>query len=229
MTILFACKRDDYYKDGGKATADFDGSMLQYLESKPVKFDTIAQLVKLAGLEEEFSKEDFTFFAPDDKVIKEAIGNIRTIGSLNEYLFFRGRDTLKSLNQIDATIWKKYLQRYMFNGVNRLKDYPQIDFNLRSIYPGALYYSFGNTLTNIGVVYNDENGVRYIGYRQLTVTFVPDASRPEENRRLSYVASSDIKPKNGIVHALAPNGDGGFGFNRYEFFSDVYNRGLKNN
>lgn len=225
LLVISACKRDEYYIDGGKANPNFDGDMMQYLETKAVRFDTIAQIVKLAGLEETFHKDDFTFFAPDDGVIKNTIGDVNTDGSLNQLLFEVGRDTVKKLSDINPLIWKKYLQRYMFAGVNRLKDYPQIDFELRSIYPGALYFSYSGNVMNIGVTYDKANGVKYLGPRTLQLSYIPDISKPDDNWFTNYVASSDIKPKNGVVHALGYKG-AVFGFDAYELFTEIYNTGL---
>ena len=233
LLLLNACKRDEYYIDGGRANPDYQGSMLQYLKDKKVPFDTVAQIVKLAGMEDQFSKEDFTFFAFDDDVIKRTIGDIHTndrnknprLLSLNQMLYEAGKDTVKTLDQISPQIWRKYLQRYMFKGVNALKDYPQIDMDLKNIYPGALHYDYNNDVSNIGVVYNSANGIKYIGYRQLVFSYIPDISKPNDNWYISYVASSDIKPTNGMVHSLRYQGSY-LGFSLYEFFNDVYNTGL---
>src|SRR5688500_2473587 len=165
LLALTTCKRDTYYRDGGKAKAEFDGTMVEYLKSNPVLFDTIARIVQLEGMEGNFTDEEFTFFAPDDEVIKRTIGTIYT-GGLNSFLYYAGKDTVKSLSNIDSLIWKKYLQRYMFRGSNRLKDYPQVDFSLITVFPGALFYSYSGTVSNIGVEFGDVNGIKYIGYRQ---------------------------------------------------------------
>ncbi|WP_051691925.1 hypothetical protein [Pedobacter borealis] len=234
LLILNACKRDEYYRDGGLADPNFKGNMLQYLQAKKVPFDTLAKIVKLAGLESTFSNDDFTFFAIDDDVIRRTIGDIHTYDdnkgdsryhSLNELLFHANKDTVKTLDQISPIIWRKYLQRYMFKGVNRLKDYQQIDFDVKSVYPGGLYYSLAGNISNIGAVFNTANNIKYIGYRQLVLTYIPDASKPNDNWFSNQVASSDIKPTNGVVHTLAYNGSF-FGFQRYDFFNDVYYTGL---
>src|SRR5690606_20336287 len=70
---LWSCAKDDYYTDGGRAQAEFDGSIMDYLDSKPREFDTIAQIVRLAGLEDKFKNEEFTLFAPRDEDIKSII------------------------------------------------------------------------------------------------------------------------------------------------------------
>lgn len=225
LLVLAGCKRDEYYKDGGKAQADYPADMLQYLQDKAVPFDTIAQIVKLAGMEETFRKSDFTFFAPDDDVIKRTIGSNKIRGSLNKFLFDAGRDTVKKLSDIDSAIWRKYLQRYMFKGVNRLKDYPQIDINLQNQYPGALYYSYSGDVVNIGVIYGDANNIKYIGPRTLVISYIYDINNAQNAVFRNNVSSSDIKPKNGVVHTLQYN-EAYFGFNRDDFYQEIYFAGL---
>jgi uncharacterized surface protein with fasciclin (FAS1) repeats len=203
-----SCSKDNYYKDGGLAKAQYNGTILQYLQSNP-KFDTIAQIVKLAGMEDIFSKETITFFAPTDEVIRRTIGivngNIPLLqDGLNQKLFDAKKDTIKTLNDIPQSIWRKYLMRYVFKNKFLLKDYPQLDFDLRPLYPGGYYYGYNNDLANIGVVFNTVNTVKYAGYRQLTITQIVDQSNPQNYYSgAAPVASSDIQPTNGVVHVLA--------------------------
>ncbi|GAA4105347.1 fasciclin domain-containing protein [Mucilaginibacter panaciglaebae] len=209
IVTVSSCSKDKYYKDGGLANPNFNGTMLQYLQSKP-QFDTIAQIVKLAGMEDVFSKENITFFAPTDEVIRRTIGLVNSTDQylafgLNEMLFTLHKDTIKQLSDIPGPIWKKYLMRYMFKGSYYLKDYPQLDFNLRPLYPGGYYYGYnGSDLSNIGVVFYTANTVKYSGYRQLCITSVTDPSNPSYfYGGAAAVASSDIHPTNGVVHTLA--------------------------
>jgi hypothetical protein len=206
MITVSSCKKDDYYRDGGLAKAEFNGTILQYLQSNP-KFDTIAQIVKLAGLEDVFSKEQITFFAPTDEVIRRCIGQVFTKNpdinnGINKRLYDLNKDTLKTLADVRPEVWKKYLLRYVFKGKFLLKDYPQLDFDLRPLYPGGYYYTYTGDLANIGVVYNSANNVKYTGYRQLTISSLPDPSNPNQFYSAA-VASSDIQPTNGAVHVLA--------------------------
>ncbi len=204
-SIVFnSCSKDDYYTDGGLAQAKFDGSILDYLDSKPVLFDTIAQIIRLAGLEETFHNEEFTFFAPADPDIKDLIGSLEK-GGLNQELFRNNLDTIKTLADVDSVIWRNHLLKYMFRGKNLLKDYPQIDFSLRNTFPGQNYISYAGRITNIGVEYKDvsQNGstLKYMGYRQLHLNYLPDESNPD-NLWIVPVSTSDIQPTNGVIHVL---------------------------
>ena len=218
IVIISGCQKDEYYVDGGLANPLFDGSLIEYLESKPVEFDSLVQVIRIAGLEETFQNEEFTFFAPHDGSIKSLIGALDR-GGLNRRLYNEGKDTVMTLSDIDPIIWRKYLERHMFRGKNRLMDYPQIDFNQQTIYPGQTYYSFNNSVSNIGVVYHDAGGIRYMGYRQLHISFIPDVSNPNSSWRTVRVASSDIEPKNGILHVLHVSGE--LGFDRGEMENEI--------
>lgn len=200
ITMVFiSCNKDDYYIDGGKSNPVFEGNIFEYLKSKPVQFDTITQIIKLAGMEELFKSKEITFFAPTDAVIKNTIGSVNN-GGLNLRLFLALKDTIMTLSDIDSSIWRKYLSRYIFNGANRVKDYPQLDYNNLVAYPGQFYYSMdGISVFNIGVVYNAVNGVQYEGYRQLTISYVPNPSQPQRNTWIrASVSSSDIQPSNEV-------------------------------
>lgn len=203
-----SCSKDKYYQDGGLANPQFNGTVLQYLQSNP-KFDTIVQVIKIAGMEDVFSKENITFFAPTDEVVRRTIGQVNSPigllnGRLNAQLFRLNKDTIKTLTDISPAIWKKYLMRYIIKGKYLLKDFPQLDFDLRPLYPGGYYYGYNNDLLNVGVVFNSANTVRYAGYRQLCIAIIPDQSNPSNQYFMSApVATSDVQPTNGAVHVLA--------------------------
>lgn len=225
MTLaFFSCSRDDYYTDGGRAEAIFDGSIMDYLDAKPREFDTIAQIIRLAGMEDRFRNDEFTFFAPHDADIKDLIGTYTT-GGLNRELYNMMLDTIVTLEDVSPDIWAFYLQRHMFRGKNLLADYPQIDLDLKSVYGGQNYYSLGDAVCNIGVEYQDAvssdgtSRLRYLGYRQLGIGYIPDLSRPTNYGRID-VASSDIQPHNGVVHVLDYR-DGEFGFSNSQVSADI--------
>ncbi|SDG71971.1 hypothetical protein [Chitinophaga filiformis] len=211
---LCACNKDKYYQDSGTHDPAFKGTTLGYLDAVPFYFDSVATIVRLAGMEEVFSRDTLTFFAPTDRSV------LRLVHSLNYELYRLGYDTVKVLSDVPQEIWFKYLQRYMFHGRNELKDYPQIDYNLLNTYPGQGYLSWNGTPMNIGVVYHDDNGVKYVGYRQLSIACIPDPARPRENWIIDYIASCNITTYNGVVHTLTDD-HYYFGFQADLFIADM--------
>lgn len=218
MAFLFSmasCKKDDYYKDSGLTKPTFDGTTMDYLDSLPFYFDSVATVVRLAGMEDVFQQDTLTFFAPTDLQIQ------RLFSITNLVLYASGYDTIRTLNDVPAQIWRKYLTRYMFHGRNQLKDYPQIDYDLLITYPGQGYLSWDGAPMNIGVVYHDENKVKYVGYRQLTIAYIPDLAHPTENWTYNEVGSSNIFTYNGVVHVINENLGPIFGFDPDQFIEDM--------
>lgn len=202
LLVFTACNKDKYFYDTGVHKAEYDGSILSYLKSKPVYFDSLVRVINLAGMNDIYEKENLTFFAPPSALVHKSVMR------LNQYLKFNGRDTVSQLDQIKPAVWRQMLALYTFKGANRLKDYQQIDTTSILAFPGQGYIGYGNLnenlnrTMNIGVVFNDAAGVKYAGYRQVVLSYITDLSQPTRYLNYAQVASSDIAPNNGIIHAL---------------------------
>lgn len=217
LTAFAACSKDSYL-DGGVHSPIYDGTILEFLESRPELFDTLVKIVELAEYDELLGnpQNNLTFFAATNQSIEKAVAQV------NDQLFARGQDTVLDVSQISADVWGKYLSRYVFRDKYLLKDYPQIDTADILTYPGQGYLSIGGEPLNIGTFYNDvksknsagiEQIIKYAGYRQIIV----DYSNP--------VATSDLQPSNGVVHVLQFEKHT-FGFSSFEFALDAINEGI---
>jgi hypothetical protein len=239
FTVITSCKRDEYFLDTGTHNPNFDGTVLAYLKSKPAYFDTLTRVINIAGMNNVFEKEQITFFAPTSSTI------YKSIKALNADLRRNGKDTVSKLEQIKPDTWKEALSMYIFKGINRLKDYRQLDTIAFAAFPGQGYASYAGRTMNIGVIFNDavternadgspKTFVKYAGYRQLYLSFIPDFSNPTLNLVNIPVSSSDIAPTNGIVHVLAQSVFVGntlmskhnFGFNTRTFIDKVIADGI---
>lgn len=194
--FLAGCKKDSYYYDTGVHQAKYDGTILDYLKAKPFIFDSLVMAIKVAGMEDVFQKENVTFFAPPSSCIHKAIVN------LNAALRNNGKDTVSQLGQVQPQVWKDMLSEYVFKDTYLLKDIPQVDTLALTAFPGQGYVSYGGRTMNIGVFYNSANGVKYVGYRQLILSYIPDFSNPTVGLLNVPIATSDIQPTNGVIHAL---------------------------
>lgn len=219
MLAFVACQKTDYYKDSGIHDPNFKGTVMQYLESKPEYFDTLVQVIKLASMEDVFSKDEITFFAPSDSCFAQSLK------VLNQSLLMNGRDTIKELGQINPQVWKNELSMYIFRGKKLLNDYPQLDLNKIAVFPGQSYESYAGRAMNIGVVYNNAGGVEYSGYRQLVISFIPSLAAPRDGWVNAFVASSNIQPTNGVVHVLRFQ-DHYFGFDPSDFAQNAIDQGI---
>ncbi|WP_175632375.1 fasciclin domain-containing protein [Pedobacter ghigonis] len=232
LLLATACNKE-YYVDSGVLTPTYNGTILQYLKSKPAMFDTTVRVIALAGMNDVLDKENLTFFAPTSSSI------YKSVRALNAYLIQNGRDTVRELSQIKREVWRKTLSQYIFKGTNRLKDYPQLDTLAYTAFPGQSFSSYENgRIMNIGVIFNDavsgSTSIKYAGYRQLFLSYIKDFTKPQQSLVNIPVATSDIAPSNGIIHVLRQATLSGstlvnkhnFGFVNNIFINDVLASGI---
>ena len=217
IIALSSCKKD-YYIDGGLHNPKYDGTILEFLKSRPELFDTLIKVVDLANYTTLLNdpNANITFFAATNQSIN------KSVIALNRQLFLRGQDTVLDVSQISPDVWHKFLSNYIYPEKFLLKDYPQIDTNDMLAYPGQGYLSISGVANNIGTFYNDvktknsagvEQIVKYAGYRQILINY----SNP--------VATSDLQPNNGVIHVLQ-YARHTFGFNSFDFTNDAINKGI---
>lgn len=232
MAVIFvsSCNKKDYL-DSGIHDPIYNGTTMQFLESRPELFDSLIRIIKIADLEQVINKPEMTFFAPANVTIN------KSIYQLNRQLYLLGQDTVKDLSQVDPKVWKKFLSRYILDGKYLLKDFPQLDTLNLDIYPGQGYTSYAEEPVNIGVLYNDvvsknsagvEQVIKYAGYRQLYISYVYNFSNESTATNFinAPVATSDLQTSTGVLHVLNFSKHN-FGFNAYEFSSTAYSTGIK--
>lgn len=226
-SLITACNKKDYYKDSGVLKGNFNGTVMQYLNSKPEYFDSLVQIISLAGMENELNANNITFFAPTDSSIR---ASIRFANIERDFL---GMPRISKLSEIKPAIWRKHLSKYLFNFKRSLNDFSQIDFSNINTYSGQIYQSVNGTSMNIGVIYNDvsvpsprdpniSNVIKYAGYRQLTISYLTSPFTPRETGtwRVGQVSSVNVEPNNGFVHILRTSTHI-FGFDVNQFSDDV--------
>lgn len=213
--LMNYCTDDSYLIDGGTSNPNFDGTIMEFLQSRSPEndpdndyFSDLIRIIRLADMEDVIEKENITLFAPTNWSIRNSMN------FLNRMWYQSGQDSVKNLAQIKPAVWKEFLSMYIIEDRYRLKDIPQIDTTAIAAYPGQTYISYGGTPMNAGVVYGDANGVKYVGPRQIIYSYIYDITISD--MRNAYVATSDIQPTNGVVHVIRFI-DHDFGFDKYNF------------
>ena len=133
----------DYLKDGGISNPYYDGTVMQFLESRPDLFADLVYVIKNTQWESVLSdpNEDITFFAPTDFSIE------RSVDLLNEYLYeYRGMDKITDLSQVKNEVWEDMISMYVIKGKYRLNDIAQIDTTALSTYPGQTNQTYEKKL-----------------------------------------------------------------------------------
>ncbi|NIG54180.1 hypothetical protein [Chitinophaga sp. Cy-1792] len=212
VLLLFSACKKDYYQDSGLAKGKFDGTVLQYLKARPDYFKNLVKTIEMAQMEDILSKEEITFFAPGDASIDS------TIRYTNLMLYATGLDTIKSIADVPPQVWREMLGRYIFRGKIMLNDVPQVDWSLFSTYHGEYMKSYDDVIMHLGVVYHDEGSAKYVGYRQLFISYAPSPELSSGPSFIAPVASVNIEPTNGVVHAIQTKTHL-FGFSLFEFYN----------
>lgn len=218
------CTDDSYLIDGGTSDPNFDGTIMEFLQSRSPEndpkndyFSDLIKIIKLAGMEDVVEKDNITLFAPTNWSIR------KSMDFLNRVVYQSGEDSVKYLEQVNPEVWKEYLSMYIIEEKYRLRDIPQIDTTAIAAYPGQTYVSYGGVPMNAGVVYGDANGVKYVGPRQILYSYIYDIT--VSDMRNAYVATSDIQPRNGVVHVIRLT-DHDFGFDKYSFTIRAMQEGI---
>ncbi|CAL1519703.1 fasciclin domain-containing protein [Chitinophaga sp. MM2321] len=217
--LLFSACKKDYYVDGGLAEPHYNGTIYDYLANNPYLFDTVAYVIERAGLKETLQHDSVTFFAPTDQSIKEAMDD------LNFYRYITVEDSVH-LADIDSTIWRKFLSRYIIRGKYPAKRFARIDPVNVYAYPGINYVMDDGYILNIGLIYQNYNNVEAVGARIILLTDITYDPATFTNNPAVTVATSDILPVNGVLHVL--NLSHTLGFRPNEFLTiaeqDLQNR-----
>lgn len=227
--IISSCQKN-YFEDSGVHAPLYEGTVLDYIKMRKDVFDSLYKIIELADLKAALDQDGVTFFAPGDASIRKAIF------SLNQNLYYLGRDTVKTLDQVDPQVWREYLSLYIYNDTYLLKDIPQMDTLNMNIYPGQGFLSFGGANMNIGVNYNDvisevrENEfqiVKYAGYRQLYLSYIRNVGNIGAFGSMvnAPVATSDLRTRNGVIHALEYRRHS-FGFITNNFVNSAITKGI---
>jgi hypothetical protein len=222
-SIQTSCTDDSYLVDGGKSNPVFDGTVWDFICSRPDYFAELKSAIEIAGMESVFRDDEITFFAPPDPSLTSSLNYI----SLYRYSY-QGKDSLRSLAQIKPEIWREFIGMYIIKGKYLLKDIPQIDTTMVSAYGGQAYVSYNGRPMNMGVVYYDvisgSTRIKYAGYRQLIYSYIYDFT--DRDMQNAYVATSDIQTSNGVVHVIRFSGHI-FGFDQRLFAQKAIAAGIE--
>src|SRR5690606_18567533 len=101
VLFLSSCQDDSYMSDGGKANPEFNGTVLDFLQSRADLFTELVDVIEYADMEEVFEKEQITFFAPTDFSIDKSMER------LNYYWYnLQGQDSVTNIKQVKPEVWK---------------------------------------------------------------------------------------------------------------------------
>lgn len=181
---------DEYFADGGVPGEDvgvLGVSTMDYLESHPEKFDTLATLIKLCGLEGEVNKQGNTFLAPQDYSIHNYFQLVFSDGSAWPALSEIPEEQMEEI----TGILKNYIipgQEIVSSGLTTAYSYSVTHGGRKARFNLVKEDYIGNV--NMGAAY---------------VVFSLDVSREGSSSELYQavpVVTSGLRSLNGVVHVL---------------------------
>lgn len=190
VTLFLAGCSDDYFADGGvppESAGVFEGSTMEYLDSQPETFDTLATLIRLCGLENAVNGEGNTFLAPKDY-------------SIHNYfkLKFAELDawpaTLSAIDAEDLEEIGQNIRSYI------IPDREIVRSGLQTSYSYVPTYSGKKARFNL--VREDYLGNPNKGAQAIVFSLNMAAEGQKELYQSVRVVASDLQSSNGIVQVL---------------------------
>lgn len=189
---LSSCGTKYHYNDTGTASAYFDGDMYQYLKSSSYNWDSVRLMVERGGLREVFMHDQITFMGLTNHSIRKWL--IKGGTGYDQYGYARISDIPEGLCRaivlslvVDTKMMRDEIERV------------QHDEKGARIGGGRKVIArYGNTLW-LWTKQDPYMGVGGLGPVTLSMTTLRDDGKEINTNQ---VASGDIQPTNGVVHAL---------------------------
>ncbi|GGC23849.1 hypothetical protein GCM10011386_14780 [Parapedobacter defluvii] len=181
---------DDYFADGGVSPENagvFEGSTLEYLESHPETFDTLATLIRLCGLENAINQEGNTFLAPKDYSIHNYFK--LKFAELDAWPASLSDIGAEDLTEIGQTI-KNYI----------IPDRKIIRSDLQTSYSYIPTYGGGKARFNL--VREDYLGNVNMGAQAIVFSLNVAEEGQKEQYQSVRVVVSDLQSANGVIQVL---------------------------
>lgn len=196
MLVFVACDTRQTVIDTGVSSPYFDGTMMEYLRSDKYNWELTVEMIEHAGLTDLFegtvdTLPEITFFAPPSYSILRFLWKSQEKGEAESYY--------EKVEDIPVKLCREFILKHVVKG-KHLKE--SIGFRNMSYYINEEEQDGGTNFTCL-------NGNRVIAYLQREAyAGVADAGAITMYlfswTADTYVplASPDIQPSNGVVHAL---------------------------
>lgn len=198
LLFILSCSKDGGYYEPPQVDKEFNGSIYEYLQSKPNVYDSLLVAIERIGAEQMLRDSNVTLFAVTNPGFQIALTNLNNVYSLTEkpaqYL------TSVRYNQLDTMI-NQYIIKGQYN-TDSLRQQDGLEVKTaRFGYPMHAKLSKSTSSGYTG------GGPEFI--------VLSDTRRSQFNRDWigSSTASVNIKTRNGIVHVMSP--DHVFGFDNF--------------
>lgn len=195
--ISFSCKKDSGHYKIDYVDSKFNGTIYEYLESKPGVFDSLLTIINRVKLDSILKDSaNVTFFAPTNESFKVALQNLNTIRKMTDKKY-------EYYSNVEYTHLDTLISYYLIRGA-LTTDSLKIKEGLR-IYD----YKFNHAM-HAKIFASNSSGYVEGGPRVIELSDTKN-SQFTRNWVSSMTASVNIEANNGVVHVLSPEHIFGFG------------------
>lgn len=183
--LLSSCeKTDDTYRNAAPANQS-DLATYDYLRTR-TGFDSLIYLLGKTGLKDTLLEKNITFFAPSDQSIAIAMENLNASRRLKQL-------PPATMDSVDTFVWRELLMWYMYADKHLSESYAEKD--------GKDVLSINRQRLHVDAVRSTTEGVVNGGSLLLKLSDL-NGSRFVKDWVFSFISTSDIQTKNGVIHVL---------------------------
>ena len=180
--VLASCGTDYGFIDTGLAKTHEDKTMYEYFQTDTYNWSLVKQMIDKAGLKPMFNGEDpnykeIMFLGPVNNTVRRWMWD-------NKY---------REVEEVDAELCKKIILRYVFNKVYGREDVPEKKSETGD--GGVNLVAVGNNpvwLYSMKTPFMENPNVLITSLELIM----------SDNGQKAYIASSELKVKNGMIHSL---------------------------
>ncbi len=189
---LISCGTKYNYLDTGTSNPRFDGDMYEYLESSPYNWSIVVEIIDRAHLEEMFRTDDITFLGLTNHTLRAWVIEGGTG-------FEHG---WRKVEDIPEEMCRAIVLSHVIDTKMLRDEIERIEMNEKGEYVGGgrvVKTLYGNYVW-LWTKQDPYMGVEGLGPVTLSLTTLDYDKTTQLNT--NRIASGDIQPDNGVVHAL---------------------------
>lgn len=191
LVLAGACTKDNFVNSGVSNGRHEGKNIIEYMEEHPYDWSLTLELIRHAG------QDIVTLFEGKDPEYKEITFFGITNNSIRRYLF---ENEIESVTDISSDWCREILLQHVVNGKMWRKDFPvgePDEFNMME--PGGIMLTtLAGTKLWVCIVVREQEGIIQNVAKPIYLRFM-------KSSRNFGVASGDIEPDNGVIHALEYN------------------------
>lgn len=200
MTCLVwsSCKKDSPYRDYQNEVQDFNGNVIQYLQTQPNTFSSLLSVLeRTPDLKALLTDNKVTLFAPTNDNFAAALYELNQVRAVQN-------KPQVTLENADLTELEIMMDKYIITGMNTTDFYKPF---LDGSYASSIKFKY-----QMHVQYQKQNASGYQGGGPVTITFSdPKNLTVKTNWQRSVTNAVNIRTSNGIINILSPTHIFGFG------------------